>query len=58
MERLYTLKEIVDQGIIPVSISTLRRYIKEGSLTAIRVGQRKLVISQSAIDEFYKNSNR
>ena len=49
---MYTLKEVAE--ILGVSKRTVRRYIQEGYLTAFRVGDRIIKISEEDLNNIFK----
>ena len=58
MNKLYTVKEISD--ILEIPVQTIRLYVREGRLEAIKIGRRYRILAESVekmILEFTKNLN-
>lgn len=55
-EKKYSIAEAARE--LQVAQRTVRRYIIEGRLEALRYTSRKQVITQSAIETFFQNSKK
>lgn len=50
MQQLFNLAQVAEQ--LGVSVSSVRRYIRDGDLPAVSLGYRTLRVSAEALDEF------
>ena len=54
MAKLYTLQEVAD--LLTLSVKTIRTYIQNGTLSAVRLGPRQLRVPESALNQFLERS--
>lgn len=55
-QKKYTPKEVAD--ILNVTSATALNYIKSGELKAIRVSERKIFVTEKALDNFINKKNK
>ncbi len=52
----YTKQEVADK--LHVTIMTINNYIKAGKLKAVKVGNRRVLITENAFNDFVKENTR
>lgn len=54
--KLYSLAEISEKKLIPLSVVTLRRYVKQKILPHRKIGRNRIYLTKLDIDNFITNS--